>query len=205
MIRGMSDGPETLRERRRRETSRHIAEVGLRLFEQQGYDETTMQVIAEAAGVAPRTLFHYFATKDQLLRHWIAGGFAEDLGAAVLVQSPDLSPLEAVRTALLSLVTRHETPESLVVDRVLNSTPGLRASKQATFVEWEQMLAAVLEERYGTRYTSAHLRLVALVSIGALRLALEQRRHEPAPGAPLVQRLEAMLDEIPALAGDSAR
>ena len=88
----MADGPETLRERRRRETSRHIAEVGLGLFEQQGYDETTMQAVAEAAGVAPRTLFHYFRTKDQLLHYWVAGGFAEDLAAAVLAQPPRLPP-----------------------------------------------------------------------------------------------------------------
>jgi AcrR family transcriptional regulator len=199
----MTDGPETLRQRRRRETSQHIADVGLRLFEQQGYDETTLQAVAEAAGVAPRTLFHYFRSKDQILRHWLAGDFGGDLHAAVLEQPAGQLPLDAARAALLSLVTRHEGPESVRVDRVLNSTPGLRASKQATFVEWETSLAQALEERYAARYSDGHLRVVAMVSLGALRLTLEQRRSDAEDRTPLVQRLQAAFDEISLVASES--
>ena len=200
----MPQGEESLRQRRRRETSRQIAEVGLRLFEQQGYDQTTMQVIAQAAGVAPRTLFHYFETKDLILRYWLADGFAGDLRSAVRQQPADRPPLDAVRAALLTLVARHEAPEAIVVDRVLNSTPTLRASKQATFIEWENALNAALAERYGTRHDADQLQAVAMLAIGALRLALEHRRSEPESSVPLDRRLDTMFDQVLAAAAAGA-
>ena len=86
------------------------------------------------------------------------------------------------------------------MDRVLNSTPGLRASKQATFIEWEAALAGALSERFAAGHSDEHLRLIAMVSIGALRLALEQRRSDPGAGRPLTQRLETGFDELAELA-----
>jgi AcrR family transcriptional regulator len=197
----MPQGEETLRQRRRRETSRHIAETGLRLFEQQGYDQTTMQAVAEASGVAPRTLFHYFETKDRILRYWLAGEFAGELRSAMLEQPANSAPLVAARTALRELVAQHETPESLAVDRVLNSTPALRASKQATFIDWEDALNEALAERYGTQFDAEQLQAVAMLSIGALRLALERRRGEPESSVPLDRQLAAVFEQVSSAVG----
>ena len=51
------------RERQRLETRRTLSEHALRLFRDQGYDETTVEEIAAAAGVSPRTFFLHFSTK----------------------------------------------------------------------------------------------------------------------------------------------
>lgn len=58
--------PTSLRERKKAETHERIAAVAWELFDRQGYDETTLTQIAEAASVSARTLFHYFPTKEAL-------------------------------------------------------------------------------------------------------------------------------------------
>ncbi|QUX26043.1 TetR/AcrR family transcriptional regulator [Nocardiopsis sp. MT53] len=61
----MTDDPRDLRTRRRLATHREIHEAALDLFEEQGVRETTVQQIAERAGVSQRTFFRHFETKEQ--------------------------------------------------------------------------------------------------------------------------------------------
>ncbi|MDR1237093.1 MAG: TetR/AcrR family transcriptional regulator [Propionibacteriaceae bacterium] len=60
----------TLRERRRNQTLREIADAALRLFSTQGYKQTTIEEVARAAGVSSRTVFRYFASKSELVFDW---------------------------------------------------------------------------------------------------------------------------------------
>ena len=59
------DVPQDLRARRRQDTYREIHEAALDLFEAQGVRETTVQQIADRAGVSHRTFFRYFTSKEQ--------------------------------------------------------------------------------------------------------------------------------------------
>ncbi|CAM3222624.1 TetR family transcriptional regulator [Nocardioides dubius] len=54
----------SLRERRRHQTESDICHVALELFEQHGVAATTVEQIAEAAGVSARTVFRYFPHKE---------------------------------------------------------------------------------------------------------------------------------------------
>jgi AcrR family transcriptional regulator len=57
----------TLRDRKRARTRHALVEAAAELFEQQGYNETTVAQIAAAADIGTRTFFSYFATKEDLL------------------------------------------------------------------------------------------------------------------------------------------
>jgi AcrR family transcriptional regulator len=185
----MVEQSETLRERRRRETRQEIAQIGLAMFDRDGYDETTMEEIASAAGVSARTLFHYFGTKDQILRYWLAEDFAEQLSDRVRRDPTNRPPMAIARDAMRALAAFYENEQSRVVDRVLNSTATLRASKQVTLLEWEEALHAALSERCPDE-AEEHIRAVAMVATGALRLALESQRAAPHGPTPLAGHLD---------------
>jgi AcrR family transcriptional regulator len=169
---------EGRRERKRLETLRRIAETGLKLFVAHGYEGTTLEAIAAAAGISRRTFFYYFKSKEEVLLAWQGSGFVEALRPAMLEESPHQAPLDAVRHCLLKLISRYETKESIIVDHLLRSTEALRARKQAVYVDMEQALLGAMCELWPEPKRRASLQIVAMVSIGAMRLAMETWRQE---------------------------
>ncbi len=63
-----------LRERKKRETRARMIDAAIDLVEKQGYANTTVDQIAEAVDVSPRTVAHYFPSKDQLLLSVVVPG-----------------------------------------------------------------------------------------------------------------------------------
>ena len=169
---------EGRRERKRLETLRRIAETGLKLFIAHGYEGTTLEAIAAAAGISRRTFFYYFKSKEEVLLAWQGSGFVEPLRPAMLEESPHQAPLDAVRHCLLKLISRYENKESIIVDHLLRSTEALRARKQAVYVDMEQALLGAMCELWPEPKRRASLQIVAMVSIGAMRLAMETWRQE---------------------------
>jgi hypothetical protein len=116
---------------------------------------------------------------DPEARHfWQGSGFVEALRPAMLEESPHQAPLDAVHHCLLKLISRYETKESIIVDRLLRSTESLRVRKQAVYVNMEQALLGAMCELWPEPKRRASLRIVAMVSIGAMRLAMEIWRQE---------------------------
>jgi AcrR family transcriptional regulator len=169
---------EGRRERRKHETLQRITEVALKLFIENGYEGTTLEAITAASGIARRTFFYYYKSKDEILMALQGSGFIEALRPCILEQPKDLAPLDVVRNCLLQLVFRHEMKESIIVDRLLRSTEALRARKQAIFVEMEQIVFEALCELWPQAKRRAPLRIVAMVSIGAMRVAMEAWQQE---------------------------
>lgn len=169
----VSSKPNGLRARKRQETLERIAETGLKLFSRNGYEATTLDAIAEAAGISRRTFFYYFKSKEEILLDWHMRGFSASLHKAILAQPSSTAPVDAVRDALLILSADFRTQEFIGIDRVLRSSETLKARKQATYGLHEQALYAALVERWPDPDRSISLRLLAMASLGAMRLAIE--------------------------------
>ena len=90
----MSEQPGR-RERKRQQTLDHLADTAWMLFEAQGYDQVTMEAIAEAADVAKGTLYKYFPVKEALLRHRFHRELGEDI--PVLLEALAVLPSAAER------------------------------------------------------------------------------------------------------------
>jgi AcrR family transcriptional regulator len=176
----VSERPQGLRERKRRETSERIIEKGLKLFVKHGYEATTLDAIAEAAGISRRTFFYYFRSKEDVLLSANDSGFREALRPVMLAESPDQAPIDAAQKCLIKLASRYETKESIVFDRLMESTEALRARKEAVFVDTERILLEAMCELWPSPGRRDGLRLVAMLAMGTLRLALDKWKEDDA-------------------------
>jgi AcrR family transcriptional regulator len=137
----------SLRERSRQLATREILQTALRLFVEQGYDETPIAQIALEAGVSQRTLFRYFGTKEDLL-----GGnehqFGQVLMSAVSEQPADADAWVALRAGVAAVQTLHDSREqALQRFRLLNSTPSLRAGWLEKRLRFQTDLLPLVKER----------------------------------------------------------
>lgn len=163
---------EGLRARKKRETRLHIAEVGLRLFLENGYDATTLDSIAAAAGISRRTIFSYFKSKDDLVLTLQAAAW-DDMLRELLTVSPEIPPLEAICSQLVRYLAPYESEQVRASDRLMRASETLKARKQATYAAQEEALFATLCQVWPDPAQRLRLRIVAMVAMGALRLALE--------------------------------
>src|ERR1044072_1761281 len=92
--------PPGLRERKKQRTRDALLRAALELFTTQGYEDTTVDEIAEAAEVSQRTFFRYFAGKEDAAFAVQEIAHTQFL-AAVRERPCDEAPLEALRNAVL--------------------------------------------------------------------------------------------------------
>jgi len=121
----VSEPRPTLRDRNRARARAEIVAAAQRLFLEQGFAETSVEQIAEAAGVAPRTVFRHFPRKEDLVFH----RHAEQVGrfAQLLAEQPDdVSPLDALVGALLGMLRLDEGPSDGSMLRLLEREPELQ-------------------------------------------------------------------------------
>src|ERR1700760_3618856 len=102
------NAPVDLREQKRRLTLDRIAEVGLKLFVEKGYESTTLDAIAAASGISRRTFFYYMKSKEDVLMAHESGNFPNALRPTFLQQSPKQSPIDAARKTFLPLASMYE-------------------------------------------------------------------------------------------------
>ena len=186
---------EGLRERKQRETRQRIAEVALRLFLADSYDSTTLEAIAAAAGISRRTFFSYFKSKDDIILFGLEADSAE-LITELLKTSPDVPPLDAVRDAMVKRIARHTTEAMTAIDNLMLSSESLLTRKQAFYAKQEQALFLALREVWRQPERQTALRMVAMVSIGAMRLALQAWREQTGPRKPAAQFLHQAFESL---------
>jgi AcrR family transcriptional regulator len=132
------------RQRKKTATRDRIRASALRLFREQGYDATTVEQIAAAAGVSHMTFFRYFPTKEDVA---LSDSY-DPLIADVLAQTPATWPLiQRIRAVLvqgLRLVYDTERDALLAQNKLIVSTPALRERLWADQIATQQLILKAL-------------------------------------------------------------
>jgi AcrR family transcriptional regulator len=151
-----------LRERKKAQTYDAIIGAALELFERNGYDATTVEEIADAADVSPRTFFRYFDAKvETVMGHKDDRG--SELGALIAERPPGEGPIEAFRQVMREVFGPMITddPISTRQIKVMLGTPSLRAMAREHFHEHESELAQVFAERAGASTDALRIHVTA--------------------------------------------
>jgi len=148
--------------------------VAIDLFAARGFDEVSVDDVAEAAGIARRTLFRYYPSKNAL--PW--GDFdahldhMRDLLAGL---DPDVPIRDALRTALLAFNSfdEQETARHRRRMRVILETAALQAYSMTMYAGWRAVVAAFVAQRLGTKPEDLVPQTVAWTMLGAALSAYE--------------------------------
>ena len=176
-----------LRERKKEQTRRLIAETARRLFSERGFEHVTIAEIAEAAEVAVQTVFNYFPTKEDLV-YWRLASFEGELLAAVREREPGRSALEAFKAFLLAqqgLLGRGDDQareELLSFTRMITESPALRAREGQILAGYTDALAALLAEETGAPPNSVEPVVAAATLMGAHRALIDYVRRRTLAG-----------------------
>ena len=136
--------------RRRSTTQDHITDVALDLFASRGFDEVSVDDVARAAGIARRTLFRYYPSKNAI--PW--GDFDAHLDHMrnLLDEVPDDVPVSAaLRSALLAFNSfgEAETARHRQRMRVILETAALQAHSMTMYAGWRGVVSDYVARRLG--------------------------------------------------------
>jgi AcrR family transcriptional regulator len=178
-----------LRSRKRDRLRAQLLETSLRLFIDHGYDATTIDEIAAAIDISPRTFFRYFGSKEDLVMD-SAVRLREDL-RAFAEGAPAEAPALSVAAAAMFLVARRyePVPDGLPLARLIVQTPALRARLAREREDWTSQLAAGIAPRLGLASDAFAARVIAANAQWVQSAAFEQWVGEGA-GRPLTVVLE---------------
>lgn len=171
----MTSKPTPLREQTRSVVRSLLARTAIELFAAQGYDNTTLDQVAAAAGISRRTLFNYFRSKEDLALSSLAE--QGDLIAARLAERPaDEDPWTALRAAFQVLEEIDMTAEArLEFITLLFGNDSLRAGHAEKQARWQDLLAPLVEPRLPDSDRRAlQARAIAATAIVCLQVANEE-------------------------------
>jgi AcrR family transcriptional regulator len=187
----------TMMERRRQAAIEEIAAVALDLILRDGFEATSVEAIAAAAGCAPRTFYRYFATKEDVLFHDVSA-FIEHLGEVLDKHLAEgLGPWAAASAVVLEYVSQFDATDERrrIPTQRMNlwlSEPALLGRYMQYVNKGEQMIAGGLHRHRGTAPERDDLpQLIAVAAVGAARVAL--LTHGSASGRKLTRHLRDAL------------
>lgn len=161
-------------QRRRDRTRSALTTAALELFRTKGYDATTVDEIAAAADVSPRTFFHHFATKEEVL----FGGHEERRRQLIstLEARLETEPVwKAVSSAMMTVVDAFQTDPAFFRERasLYGREPGLRAAVLSINDRLVNDMTEVLAARLACRPGDLTPRIIATLANGAMRSAID--------------------------------
>ena len=177
-----------LRERKKLQTRRHIADTAMRLFSERGFDAVTVDEVARVADVSKKTVFNYFPTKEDLVY-----GRLEQLEAALVQAIRERAPGQSVTAAfrgflmglrggLLGTGEPGAHDRLVAVNRIIANSPSLLARERQVYDRYTRALAGLIAEERSVGPDDVEPWVVANAVIGVHRGLVEYVRRNVLAG-----------------------
>lgn len=163
-----------LRERKKDQTRDALARAAIELFQDKGYEATTVAEIARAASVSRRTFFRYFPTKDALL-FVDTSDHLERFREILDTRRPGDGMVDPIRRACLGHAGEYMREREQVVARarIIESSPGLSKQERQQDLLWEQAITeSLLVTRLSSPTAERRARMLSGAIVGAMRAAI---------------------------------
>jgi AcrR family transcriptional regulator len=150
-----------------------IQAEALRLFAEKGFQATTIEEIAAAADVAPRTFFRYFPAKEEVV-FW--ADYQPALASFVAAR-PDEPAIPALRHAIVDgLAAFYDQDHGRLLERIKLAfrTPALHPRLRQQQADWAAAMTALLAGRLGAPPDDLEVRAIAAAIAAALFVAIEE-------------------------------
>jgi TetR/AcrR family transcriptional regulator, regulator of mycofactocin system len=184
-------------------SARQLELIALRLFTERGFEETTVEQIAAAAGVSRRTFFRYFDSKAAAL--WRAfDGEVRALQSAFRAAGDDVPLMDAIRQVVVGVnhYGAQDVPELRTRMNLIGSVPALAASAASHYDAWERAVSEFAARRLGQPADSLYPLAIGRSTLAACRAAYD--RWLARADADLTLYLDAALRALAAGFGDAS-
>ncbi|MFI5931570.1 TetR family transcriptional regulator [Actinoplanes sp. NPDC051494] len=174
--------PPGRRDRKKQQTREALIEAALRLVDERGFDQVTVEEISEAADVSPRTFFNYFASKDEA----VTGDQFVDTHRTrerLLAVAPGVPVIDAFLLAMRPGLAAMQEDRLVwfLRMRVLGDNPSLITGLMARSAVAERDLIDAVAERLGLTPDHPFPAVFAAATGGAMRAAMMRWTDGGAP------------------------
>ena len=191
-----------LRERKKLRTRETIVRVALDLFTKQGFAETTIRQIADAAEVAPRTVSAYFPVKEQLVFH-----DHEETLASLRTRLTERAPGETAVDAMRGWIGEHLTASAFDVDaarcrrQLIESDPALRTYERGHMAAVEQIVAEAVAVDLQLPADDLIPHMVGAATVAAFDALGREMKQAPVHDADVFAHARTLIDDAMTFVG----
>jgi mycofactocin system transcriptional regulator len=172
-----------------------LEHIAFELFAERGFERTTIDDIATAAGIGRRTFFRYFPSKNDLA--W--GSFDDELvhmHARFRASPPELPLMDALRKVVVDFnrIPADETGWHRRRMSLILNVPALQAHSTLRYADWRRVVAEFAASRLGVPADSLMPQAISHAALGVAVAAYEQWLADP--DAELTPLLDVALREL---------
>jgi AcrR family transcriptional regulator len=179
---------EIAQNEKRRRVHDTVSKAAIKVFAARGFDQTTVEEIAQATGISRRTFFRYFASKDDLLAQ-TAVSYGAALQSAIESCPAEMSPFEVIRSTVRAGVDHAAAPGAQtrqVVEIAIRSASARQAYQSRTGSIEDSLANAFAARATDTSVVYASSRMLAGITLAVMNATIASwfsGEHQDLPSA----------------------